>query len=152
MIEILKNKFEHNYMPEPNTGCWIWIAASSNFGYGIIANGRTTIGAHRVSYMIYKGIIPKGVLVCHTCDNAYCVNPEHLFLGTQIDNMRDKMAKGRHVARKSECNLSKLTKESVLQIRELSKSGLNNNQISKIVGTSRANISHVVRRLTWKNI
>lgn len=82
------------------TGCWEWTAARYNnkHMYGSFRyNSKKTL-AHRASYLIYNGDIPEGLLVCHTCDNEKCVNPGHLFLGTQSDNMQDMLSKnrGRH--------------------------------------------------------
>lgn len=76
-------------------GCWLWTKGRMPFGYGaIVVNGKTKL-AHRVSYEAHVGPIPSGLCVLHRCDVPPCVNPEHLFLGTQLDNMRDKIAKGR---------------------------------------------------------
>lgn len=80
-----------------NNGCWEWDAAISTMGYGcIVDNSGTTKAAHRISYELYIGEIPKGFFICHKCDSRKCVNPLHLFLGTQQDNVDDMMNKGRH--------------------------------------------------------
>lgn len=78
--------------------CWIWTAAiRGKSGYGCLKYRNKIIDAHRVSWMIHYGEIPKGLCVCHHCDNRKCVNPNHLFLGSHKDNMQDCSLKGRIV-------------------------------------------------------
>lgn len=81
--------------------CWEWQAARNEDGYGITRGGvrRSMEGAHRVAWRLTYGSIPSGMQVLHRCDNRPCVNPAHLFLGTQQDNIADMCAKGRHVKR-----------------------------------------------------
>lgn len=82
--------------PSPD-GCWIFMGAKSSFGHGIIANADgTRWRAHRLSWELTNGPIPDGMLVLHHCDVPPCVRPDHLFLGTQTDNMSDCVSKGRH--------------------------------------------------------
>ena len=87
--------------------CWLWSAAVNPKGYGCLGLGTRGMGvvlAHRASWMLYKGAIPEGLSVLHSCDNPRCVNPDHLFLGTQQDNMKDRDAKGRqHNMLKTHC-------------------------------------------------
>lgn len=96
--EDYKIRFERSYYPEPNTGCWIWgmsVRTGRRGGYGQIKVGKKMVSAHRISYLIHKGEIPKDLQVLHSCDVRSCVNPDHLFLGTQQENMDDMINKGR---------------------------------------------------------
>lgn len=86
-------------MPVPMAGCWLWMGSwAPSRGYGLVhvPGGRRTV-AHRYSWEIHRGPIPDGMMVCHKCDVRLCVNPDHLFLGTASDNMRDAFAKGRNI-------------------------------------------------------
>jgi hypothetical protein len=92
-------------IPEPNSGCWLWIGTGrtnpSGLEYGRLVFGsrsdgsRRSVSAHRLSYTAFKGEIPTGMNVLHKCDVPFCVNPDHLFLGTQGENMQDCLMKGR---------------------------------------------------------
>ena len=77
-------------------GCHIWTGSLSVKGYGCTSVNGKSVRAHRVSYTVYNGEIPNGLIVCHRCDNPPCVNPAHLFLGTYLDNEQDKLSKGRN--------------------------------------------------------
>jgi hypothetical protein len=83
--------------PEPNSGCWLWTALCSAWGYGRISKAGVTQYAHRLSWELHRGPITDGLFVLHRCDQPACVNPVHLFLGTAGDNARDMAAKGRQV-------------------------------------------------------
>lgn len=114
MDDTLAERFEGKYMPVPEAGCWIWMACLDGAGYGRIGVGskrdgtKRALQASRASWMIHRGPIPKGLHVCHTCDVPACVNPDHLFLGTNKDNADDMVRKGRatqgaHYATRTHC-------------------------------------------------
>ena len=76
-------------------GCWIWQGAKNQYGYGTMIHARKQWLTHRWAYTQWRGTIPAGLCVCHSCDTPACVNPDHLWLGTHQDNMRDRNRKGR---------------------------------------------------------
>lgn len=104
-------------MPEPMSGCWLWEAGCCKDGYAKFHLDGESIRGHRAAWLIYRGSIPDGIQVLHRCDNPPCVNPDHLFLGTHIDNARDKAAKGRAPGMRGESNpLSRITRAEAQSI------------------------------------
>ena len=109
MKRTIAERFASKYRVDAKSGCWVWSASIDGRGYGQISNTTTKkpMRAHRVSYELHVGVIPHGTMVLHRCDRPACVNPEHLFLGTQIDNMQDCANKGRNAAARHPENMSR---------------------------------------------
>jgi hypothetical protein len=118
-LERLRERFASKVQPEPN-GCWRWTAAIGTHGYGVIGypGSRRLETAHRLSWMLHRGPIEKDLSVCHACDNRWCVNPAHLFLGTQSDNLMDASRKGRMASGLRHPH-TKVTPDMAVQIRGL---------------------------------
>lgn len=130
-------------------GCWNWLASLDADGYGSF---ESTV-AHGVSWVLSHGEIPKGIYVCHTCDNRACVNPAHLFLGTQLDNMKDMVSKGRGKDHHGENNpKAKLTTVDVEDIHALSCMGVSVEVLSKEFKVHPATIQWVLSGKSWKSI
>ena len=141
-------RFEDKFIK--SIGCWEWRASKGNKGYGqFLINGQIR-QAHRVSYQLYVGEIPEGLYVCHRCDNPGCVNPSHLFLGTQTDNMRDCENKGRGVHPSGEQHyFAKLTEKQVAEIRARRNDGTTQTDLANEYGVSQPTISHIFCGDTW---
>lgn len=91
----LRELLMHSRAVRSEKGCWIWLKTKNRKGYGVISWGRFRFAVHRLSFAFHKGLIPQGFVVMHECDTPSCFNPQHLFLGTQHENMRDMKRKGR---------------------------------------------------------
>jgi len=138
--------FQEKYIMDENTGCWNWIARKNPKGYGQFHLGKTIYQAHRASWVLYKGEIPEGLWVLHICDNPSCVNPNHLFLGTNDDNMKDMARKGRST-RGERSHTCKINEDIVKEIRNSKETA---KQLSKKFGLSVYGIYQVKYRKTWK--
>jgi hypothetical protein len=144
------DRFNTKWMPEPYSGCWLWIAAVDWQGYRVIGDGYKTRGAHRVAWLLFRGEIPEGMRVCHKCDTPLCVNPGHLFLGTQKDNMQDAHKKGRAFRTTGELHhFAKLTNEDIFNIRSSSKS---RTVLAEEFGVCVQNIGLIQRGQRWAHI
>lgn len=162
---------EHKFWKsvEKTDGCWLWKAGKSPYGYGKISHGGKGLRAHRVSWELHRGPIPEGMLVLHDCpggDNTSCVNPAHLWLGTDADNIADRERKGRTARgdrsgarthpetrpRGEGCYLSKLTEPLVREIRHRAVNGERPAHIARDLSLPRNTVYHIVRRRTWKHV
>ncbi|QZI78635.1 hypothetical protein 22664UKE3-2_060 [Escherichia phage vB_EcoP-22664UKE3-2] len=130
------------------SGCIRFTGHLDGEGYGRIMVARVKYMAHRLSYSINKGPIPDGYVVRHKCDNPSCINPEHLEVGTQADNIADKVSRGRQ-ARGSGAGRAILTEESVREIRS---SPLKVSELSTLYGVSVVSIRNILRRKTWQHV
>lgn len=138
--------------------CWIWVSTLSPKGYGVFnldqskrRCGPSQIRAHRMSYILAKGAIPDGLLVCHSCDNPRCVRPEHLFIGTNKDNMDDRNNKGRHTKGESH-HSAKLTAEIVLEMRRRHAAGESSASLSRQFGVAAPVGWEAIHRRTWRHL
>ena len=132
------------------TRCWIWTSYKHRQGYGLFKIKEKPYKAHRMSYKMKHGFIPDGMKVCHHCDNPSCVNPNHLFTGTQKDNMRDAAKKKRlGKAKGSRNGYAKLTEEQIPAIR---KDTRYHKKIAKDYNVTRSVISGIKRGYSWKHV
>ena len=137
-----------------DTGCREWKGSAYSEGYGKIKVGGKTNRAHKISYEQYVGPVPRGLLVCHTCDNPSCVNPEHLFLGTHQDNRADMLRKGRQSCPRGEKHgNSKLTASLVRQIRSLYEDRCHTQkEIATAFGIHQTTVSELILRKKWRHL
>lgn len=150
-------------------GCWLWIGSTTTHGYGVIGTGtgKAAEYAHRLSYEWAHGPIPDGLFVCHRCDTPSCVNPQHLFLGTQSDNMRDAAKKGRtaagarsgahthpeSVVRGEQLPQSKLTEHDVRAIRSrYTIEAISQRALARQYGVSHMIIRRILAGELWKHV
>lgn len=132
-------------------GCWLWDGCVTGNGYGAIRVEGAQIGAHRASYLAFKGEIPAGMCVCHRCDVPTCVNPAHLFLGTVQDNQADKTRKGRQ-ARGRKNGRAKLSAEKVREIFAAHLLGESKKSIARRYEVSDTLVRLVLRREIWTHV
>lgn len=145
-----------DYVEKTDT-CWVWMGTKQYQGYGLIktTENKKQINhpAHRVSYEMAYGPIPKGMLVCHKCDNPPCVNPDHLFLGTHADNGKDMASKGRSL-RGTRNSKAKITEQDVRDIRDSFKDrGWGDlPALAAHYNLDRSSLYHIANRKTWKHV
>ena len=138
--------------------CWKWQGAKSVQGYGVLNINRKAFKAHRYSWILHFGEIPNDLFICHKCDNPSCVNPDHLFLGTNSDNMKDMREKGRSCKGEAHApgeinGQSKLTKKEVIKIRNLYVTGkYTQKHLGELFNVHNSQISNIVRRKHWKHV
>lgn len=118
----LEKRLEFHCIPEPTSGCWLWTAKCNKKGYGGLFFKGKSWQAHRAAWTVWKGPIPPGMQILHRCDMPCCINPDHLFLGTNEDNVADRVSKGRNAKYKGpfgERHPARiLTAEQVIEIKK----------------------------------
>lgn len=133
---------------EQINGCWIWKSTKDRDGYGLFKLGGKMVRAHRLAWALRHGIeAPEGKCVLHHCDNPSCVNPDHLFLGTRVDNQRDMMKKGR-AAHGEKNSHSKLTEAQVISIKN-SYPSISQASLAKMYGVNDSAINKIVNGERW---
>lgn len=145
-----REKFLSRVEIDPVTGCWNWTGMRTANGYGQVKRDGKFLFAHRYSYMILVGDIG-GLFVLHKCDNRLCVNPEHLFLGTQKDNQQDMKRKGRHIFGELSPN-SKLKESDVKEIYRLYESGVGTIRLAKMFDITKNLAWLIVRGKAWNHL
>lgn len=155
----LLRRFMGKVSPEPMSGCWLWTGAPSDDTptgqYGRFRVHGVQERAHRVSWLLHKGDIPDGLHVLHRCDNPACVRPDHLFLGTNQDNVADRVAKGRsaNMPHPGEAHpMRKLDEASIRSIRELYRAGERQSDLARAFGIDRSTVCEIVNRRKWRHV
>jgi hypothetical protein len=155
----LRQRFDAKWQLDPETGCWLWTAATNLGGYGLLRiteeGQRRMEVASRTSWQLFVGPIPDDLCVLHHCDTPPCVNPEHLFLGTRADNAADRDAKGRHrhgTRRGEEHSNARITEMIAREILALRGVGLSQPAVGARYGVSRQLVSAIWRGEAWAHL
>lgn len=143
-------RIEDNTAYEPNTGCWLWLAGTSAQGYGRIFHDGKPRLVHRLVYENKFGEIPHGLDALHHCDNPLCINPDHIFIGTQRDNNLDRDRKGRTPKGENHYR-AKFDSLQIKVIRSIGKS-ITGRSLAKYFNCAESTISEVLSKRLWKHL
>lgn len=150
----VETRFWPNVERGEDDACWEWRGSRQVNGYGCIRINNRGFRTHRIAWELTNGPIPKGMHICHACDNPPCCNPRHLFLGTQRDNMRDAIAKGRFrfIPEESKRVGVKLTPDMVREIRRRVAAGEMQTALAREFGINKYTMRSIVHRRTWRHL
>lgn len=149
----IRERFEEKYIPEPNSGCFLWLGTTNkDHAYGRIRGdkSRKMLLAHRVAWELYCGPIPDDLKVLHKCDNPPCVNPDHLFLGTIPDNVADCVSKNRQRGAPGIKNAkSKLSEDQAIEIKSSTHSL---NSLARAFGVTKQTVWGIKHGRIWRHL
>jgi hypothetical protein len=147
-----REKFLAKVCRDAASGCWLWHGMVDPAGYGAVRLDGRELRAHRLAWMLFCGEIPPGMVVCHKCDVRACVNPEHLFLGTSLDNSQDMLNKGRNL-RGERHHSAKLTEAQVSRIKAmLAEDRLYISEIAREFGVAPSTIRAISQGKNWRGV
>lgn len=152
-----EERFQNAITPEPMSGCWLWTRFVNPGGYGTIRLNGPRVLAHRASWTVAHGPIPDGMVVCHKCDTPSCVNPDHLYVGTQRQNMDDCSRRGRTGPQRAPasyrgCNgrgNAKLDASQVVAMRKMRADGVRVVEIAERTGVTPGHVYKVTNSRFW---
>lgn len=150
----IADRFMTHVQCEPNSGCWLWDGVTNDRGYGVTE--RRSYGeakAHRAAWRLFIGPMDRGICVLHKCDVPSCVNPDHLFLGTRLENSKDMVRKGRSLKGRKKPPTVKGSKLTIDQVSEIKKDRLISGEKMKSIGVrygvTEATISRILNNKMW---
>jgi hypothetical protein len=157
------SKFEELYSSrfvKTEAGCWEWQGGKTGDGYGIIRLQGKQIRVHRLAYTLDRGPIGEGLFVCHSCDNPKCCNPDHLWLGTSADNIKDCISKGRWTNGKEKPSIrgelhgyTNLTNAEVIRMRQIREEhGTSYRELGRMFNCDHKTALRICKRMFWKHI
>lgn len=153
-LAAVKRSIEKNAIKGKDGECWGWKAAVCKDGYAQLTCKQSMINGKRASkgsYLVHKGSIPEGMVVMHSCNNPICTNPDHLYLGTQQQNIDYKVSLNRQ-NKGEKVNTAKLTEEQVIEIRKLMADGVSVKTVAVMYGMSDTTIYDIKKRKIWKHL
>ena len=168
IVEPHLSRFHERFDKTAKNDCWKWTSSIDPYGYGYLSIHQKKIRVHRIAYLLQFNLDPVGYLVCHTCDIRSCINPKHLFLGTNVENSNDRDSKGRtakgnqhasriyvgapYLPRGEQHPNHKLNVQAILAIRRMHSNGLTQRAIAYAIGVKEITVWKVIHRKTWAHV